>query len=265
MKIQVLSDLHLEVKPYTMWQNPQAEVVILAGDIIALGNQAKKLYHLENLIKSINAPIVYIFGNHECYNFGNLDENIKIVKTLEQKYSHFHFLNNESWVFQDVEFIGSTLWSDFDLADKMFSKKGNLSPIQSKMDFCSRIPFAINDFNQILTSKGLITVRDVISFNNESRDFIKKAVKENKQHKKVVVTHFCPSEKCIHPQYAGSWLNPYFACNCESLMDGVPLWIFGHTHSSFDFKINDTRLLCNPRGYDKENKGKYDSQLVVEV
>jgi calcineurin-like phosphoesterase family protein len=31
----------------------------------------------------------------------------------------------------------------------------------------------------------------------------------------------------------------------------VKLWIHGHTHDDFDYVINQTRVVCNPRGYVK--------------
>ena len=44
------------------------------------------------------------------------------------------------------------------------------------------------------------------------------------------------------------------------------LWIHGHIHESFDYKIGKTRVVCNPRGYAsiEENKGfRPDYTLVV--
>jgi len=44
------------------------------------------------------------------------------------------------------------------------------------------------------------------------------------------------------------------------------LWIHGHTHESFDYKIGKTRVVCNPRGYasTEKNKGfRPDYTLVV--
>ena len=31
--------------------------------------------------------------------------------------------------------------------------------------------------------------------------------------------------------------------------DRAALWIHGHMHDSFDYEINGTRVVCNPRGY----------------
>ena len=49
---------------------------------------------------------------------------------------------------------------------------------------------------------------------------------------------------------------------------GARLWIHGHTHDSFDYQVQGTRVLCNPRGYAKEGKVEnalFDARLVVEV
>lgn len=54
------------------------------------------------------------------------------------------------------------------------------------------------------------------------------------------------------------------------VLDGerVQLWIHGHTHDSFDYRLNGTRVLCNPRGYARDGVNEnalFDPQLVVEV
>lgn len=263
MKIQVISDLHLEVKPFSLFVKPEAEVLVLAGDIIALGHKCSKLYHLENIIKKVEIPIVYITGNHEYYGYGQVKETNKIIKTLETKFPHFHFLDNEVWVHKDVEFIGSTLWSNFDLA-------------QDRNIFAVQVEMAINDFNLILSDNiGRLKAREVISMNNIAREFIDKAVRVQTGLKKVVVTHFVPTEESVSDFYKGNSLNPYFVCNCEQLMPGVHTWIHGHTHNSFDYQLKrihssgqvlvDTHVVCNPRGYNTENKNGFESQKIIEV
>ena len=45
-----------------------------------------------------------------------------------------------------------------------------------------------------------------------------------------------------------------------------PLWIHGHMHSSFDYRIGLIRVVCNPRGYlPDELNPKFVPLLVVEV
>ena len=53
-------------------------------------------------------------------------------------------------------------------------------------------------------------------------------------------------------------------------MDGAraSLWVHGHTHDSFDYTVNGTRVVCNPRGYAKngvdENAG-FDPNFTIRV
>jgi Icc-related predicted phosphoesterase len=67
----------------------------------------------------------------------------------------------------------------------------------------------------------------------------------------VVVTHHAPSQQSIHPRYGvNNKLSPAYASSLESLMgEPVRLWIHGHTHDSFDYCIEGTRVVANPRGY----------------
>jgi predicted phosphodiesterase len=43
------------------------------------------------------------------------------------------------------------------------------------------------------------------------------------------------------------------------------LWIHGHTHWAFDYKIGETRVLANPRGYPHETTHGFNPKLIVEV
>jgi len=44
------------------------------------------------------------------------------------------------------------------------------------------------------------------------------------------------------------------------------IWIHGHTHESFDYRIGKARVVCNPRGYVsvEENKG-FRPDYTVEI
>jgi hypothetical protein len=86
----------------------------------------------------------------------------------------------------------------------------------------------------------------------------------------VVITHHAPSPKSIHPRFEGSPLNACFVSDAERLLDGrrARLWIHGHTHDSFDYEVNGTRVLCNPRGYAKDGVNEnraFDQDLRIEV
>lgn len=70
----------------------------------------------------------------------------------------------------------------------------------------------------------------------------------------MVITHHAPSRKSIHPRFARSLLSACFVSDAERFLGGsrVQLWVHGHTHDSFDYLVNGTRVICNPRGYAKD-------------
>jgi len=102
-------------------------------------------------------------------------------------------------------------------------------------------------------------------WHNKSAEWLYEQVRKDTKTKTVVVTHFMPSPKSIDPMYAGQPLNAYFCANVEHIMGPpVSLWVHGHTHSCADYVFNQTRVVCNPRGYAREKSG-YDSNLVIEI
>jgi hypothetical protein len=86
----------------------------------------------------------------------------------------------------------------------------------------------------------------------------------------VVITHHAPSRRSVHPRFASSLLNAAFVSDAERFLGGdrVQLWIHGHTHDSFDYVVDGTRVVCNPRGYAKDGVNenhRFDPHLMIEV
>lgn len=248
MRIQIVADLHLEFDLYPVEIVDDADVLVIAGDFAS----AKLLGKLEDFVKSVEKPVLFVAGNHEYYD-GTFEKVNGKLEKLESQHSVFSFLNNRSVDIGGVKFIGSTLWSDFDLAS---------DPVK----FASIVEFGINDFSLIRKLPNRkFSANDCRNLNEESRLFLKNEIKASSTAKRVVITHFLPHPRSIHPLYEGNPLNPYFCCNCQDLMgNGVSLWIHGHTHVSIDYVYRGTRVIANPRGYYGENKS-FNGELVAEV
>jgi Icc-related predicted phosphoesterase len=248
MRIQVLADLHTEFAQYEIELAEGADVLVLAGDYTV----AASLEKLEALAQTTEKPIVFVAGNHEYYRgiFDRVNEELRRIGSSQR---NFHFLNNECFQYEGVQFIGTTLWSNFDLAPDFD-------------EFVRMAGLAICDFDCIATSTiATFSPYDCIKLNEQSRSFLKDKTSASSCDKKVVVTHFGPSPKSIHPRFAGNVLNPYFCCNCEELMGpSIPLWIHGHTHESINYEHKKTRVIANPRGYYGENR-KFKGKLIVEI
>jgi predicted phosphodiesterase len=252
MKIQVLSDLHLEFQPYTLKLQKDADVLVLAGDICPPKLVGRMKHILGRLNKDI--PVIYITGNHEYYG-SQFDAVNDFWEDFAKNTPNFHFLNNKTLVLGGYQFVGSTLWTNFDLV------RSSGLPLDI---FKTRVPFAINDFMAIRHGDGLFTPDHCIDLNVAARKFIKESV-DGYDGKSVVVTHFCPHPKSIHENFMDSKLNCYFTCDCSEIFQPkIPLWLHGHTHEVMDYMLGDTHVVCNPRGYPTE-KSDYNSKLLVEL
>jgi len=236
MKINYISDLHLEFGPLEI-EPEGGDVLVLAGDVCV-----KCRVDWINDIASRFNHVIYVLGNHEFYR-GAIDNVYK--KTRECLADNVHLLENESitikapsvtsTMYDDVTFHGATLWSDF--------LNGNpLSYLQ-----CNK---GMNDYRLIRggTGKHRFTPQIAHSLHRISKAFLQENVKEGD----VVVTHMAPSFLSIHEKYKNDMnMNGAYASDLSDLiLDTQPrLWFHGHMHTSFDYTIGNTRILCNPRGY----------------
>ncbi len=244
MLVQLLSDLHLEHQPFTFKRADGVDVLILAGDIAA------PLAHgrLVRLFKSLgDLPTVVVMGNHDRYT-DHFDA--PLFRSVVARFPSVHLLDNSHVDIEGVRFCGGTLWSDFNLEH---------DPLRDGI----RAQRGISDFTEIIVGDDACGYRHVHPIDMVA-DWAKcrEAIQTSKPD--VIVTHFLPSARSISQQFIGSPLNPYFASNCEDVLNGARLAIHGHTHSSADYMLNGTRVVCNPRGYPSERNG-FNSLLTVEV
>jgi len=87
-----------------------------------------------------------------------------------------------------------------------------------------------------------------------------------------VVGHHSPSFQSVHDMYKHETLmnGGYHSDLSEFIMDHpqIKLWTHGHTHHPFDYTIGETRVVCNPRGYENdgysENSG-WNPNILLEV
>ena len=253
MKLHVLSDLHLTVSAFDA-PSTDADVVVLAGDV-ARPDQAVAWASL------FAKPVVYVPGNHEYYD-GSIAGTTERLKQLCAG-TPIHMLASAATVIDGVRFVGTTLWTDFLLFG---TGTARALAIQGALDF-------LRDFSRIRRDDATderFTPADAAALFACNATWLERTLAEPFDGPTVVVTHHAPSPRSIHPRFAESILNPCFVSNAERLLDGdrVALWIHGHAHDSFDYAVNGTRVVCNPRGYAKhdavENR-RFDPGLVLEV
>jgi len=248
-KLWILSDLHLEFFEGKYSPNPpKHDFLILAGDIdIGIKNSVYSISHLSN------NPIIQIAGNHEYYRryFENEINAIDDVRS-----AGWNYLENHTYISQEhnIKFIGCTLWSDFNIFNNQ----------QESMILSERY---INDFFLINHNGRNFRPEYALKIHKTSLSFLNRELESPFMGKRVVITHHAPSKYSIHPRFQDSPLTPSFVNNLEKLILRYQpdLWIHGHTHDSFDYYIKNTRVICNPRGYDHELNSSFKEDLVVEI
>ena len=251
VKIRILSDLHLE---FQHWAPPKgdADVVVLAGDI-HVGTQGVEWAHRH----FAPSPVVYVPGNHEFY--GEHMQNLRGELLRTDRNSKIHVLDGHDLLIGGVRFLGATLWTDFALHGT------DLSSVDRAMVDAD---YGMNDFRLIrYGARGTFLPEDARTIHLAQVRWLRTKLAEKFLGPTIVVTHHLPHRRSIHPRYHGSGLNPSFASDLSDLMGpSVSLWVHGHTHESFDYVVNGTRVVCNPRGYaPMELNPAFDPGLTVEV
>jgi predicted phosphodiesterase len=253
VKLNILSDVHLSqgalAPPAT-----DADVVILAGDIA-------RPQEAITWACGFGKPVLYVPGNHEFYG-GSIAGTLAELRRLSAG-TRIRVLDDDELVLDGVRFLGSTLWTDFMLFGKGEPRAEAMRTAQAFMRDFSRI--RVGETSQALFSPDDAAMRFAVH-----AAWLESRLAEAHAGPTVVITHHAPSPRSVHPRFAGSVLNACFASDAEHLVDGrsVRLWIHGHTHDSFDYALNGTRVVCNPRGYAKDGVNenpRFNADFVVEI
>lgn len=238
------SDLHLEFGNSVDTERLEAaDILVLAGDVDTIPEGWADL--LRRLRKVFSGPIVGILGNHEYYNGVFPDDREKFRDAITHD-RQAYLLEKEMVILDGVRFLGATLWTDFACGRQMRS--------------CQRM---MSDFDVIFDGhSGSITPEVILKEHQDTMDWLATQIMRH-PHKgpTVVITHHAPSYQSQHPRFAGSPISGGFCSNQEHRIQrwsaaglAPDLWIHGHVHDPMDYRIGQTRILCNPWGYpDEEN------------
>ncbi|MCY4600815.1 MAG: metallophosphoesterase family protein [Acidobacteria bacterium] len=252
MRVQVISDLHLEFDPAIPPLAPDAEAVIIAGDLAP---------HAPGLLARVRdawqdaRQVLYVPGNHEYYGH-DLDEAAEAL-AADCASAGLTLLNPGTAELGGARVIGATLWTNFALD----GDPGVAMMIAARQ---------INDFSGAIRTDGgeaVFTAAASASRHSRERAFIEDALFAA-PGPTVVVTHHAPTPRSIHPRYRTSALNGAFVSDLETVIarHQPALWIHGHVHDPVDTVLGKTRVLANPRGYpDEGRRNGFDSRLTITV
>jgi Icc-related predicted phosphoesterase len=248
MKVQVMSDLHLEFhgnSPYLPYINPEIDLLLLAGDITT-SPYSYNLF-LKEVRKKTSAPIVAVLGNHEFYG-NNIKTALKEYLAGCQLVKDFYILENSHIDFANVRVIGATLWTSFDNGNEV------LAALQGMSDF------HVIEFNK--DSNPYDLAQEMMKRHKKSVSYIRTILQKSNNYQTIVLTHHGVSYQSVHEKYRTSRLNHAFVSNLENmiLQESPTICLHGHVHNHFDYEIGNTRVIANPLGYRTE----YDSTGYVE-
>lgn len=254
MKIAYCSDLHLEVGKRDFLL-PDADLLILAGDIV-LGYDLRDVWEYNYIsvqqrdflvnVSMKYKSVIWIPGNHE-YWYNSLETAITDIKYFldTQGITNIHFSECDTYIFNDIKFICTTLWTDVN--------KG--SPLILDGQF-------MKDYINIKN----FTMFDGMKLHSEMRDYISSEVQDH--DKVIVVTHHAPN--LLSTKRENGDLDYFYACTDmdDIILDNpqIKYWINGHTHHHISYMIGDTKVVSNPRGYKGYEKMANTFEIkVIEV
>lgn len=254
MRLQIFSDCHIDVNHgFAPILADGVDAVVVAGDICpGLGDGCAWLRrHIPAPL-----PILLVAGNHEFY--GRVVGEERAAGRAAADEHAIHLLDDASVEIAGVRFVGSTLWTDYEVFGAGL-----------RADAMRHAARLMLDHRLILESRdqlGQLTPERARRHHFVSRGYLEGALRRPHAGPTVVVTHHVPHRRSIAERYARDLLTAAFASDLSGLVARTrpALWVHGHTHTSFDYREGDTRIVCNPRGYGEENPA-FDPALVIEV
>jgi Icc-related predicted phosphoesterase len=247
MKIQLLSDLHLEFNPIFINNETNSDALIIAGDLCEWYHKGLFIDFIEDAIDQYD-HIFYVTGNHEYFNcdINSVDDEIADYFKDDHR---FKFLRDSFYMINDVIFVGGTLWTDLN--------KGDYFAVNKSKDY-------LNDYRIIHN----IRAHEILEKHDITRDYITKIIKDFPDNKIVVITHHCPSEANRDPKYQWSDGDENYSFFCtdmeDLLLDNELIWVHGHSHFSRTVQHGKSTIMINAKGYGYENRG-YDEHFTFEV
>lgn len=257
MRLQLLSDLHLETEAFEPEPAPSAELLVLAGDIDA------SWVGLERFA-GWPVPVWLVAGNHE-FDDREWNQAWPALREFTQALG-IRLLERESCeiVGRDgrrVRFVCTTRWSDFDLFGAAQRERAMRSA-----GYFMRLMNATRDGRafdaQAVRAEAL-----------ECRQWLARELRRpHGSHATVAVTHFAPSVRSADPRFGRQSSTACFCNDDEKLIPLADLWLHGHLHCCHDYQVPrgdaaaPTRVVCNARGLaDKQEGVGFDPLCVLEV
>jgi Icc-related predicted phosphoesterase len=198
--------------------------------------------------------VLYVMGNHEHYGEYVEDSAVRLELFLENYAHNTRLLDNKLIEIEGVVFMGTTLWakSGFDTAEEW------------------RINNAMRDFSRIRTRQPPLMPHalwkeggerafqpsDAARLHAEAKQWLIDSTPADKPV--VLITHHAPSFQSGHGvEYGAAYMDDAYCGNIVDIIlerPNIKLAVHGHTHDPEHYRLGQTLVISNPRGYFPEER-----------
>jgi hypothetical protein len=256
MRLQLLSDLHLETELFEPTPAPDAELLVLAGDIDSSWAGLEQF-------RGWPVPVLFVAGNHEF----DQRELTQAWPQLRERCTQLglRLLECEGLVLTDrsgrrIRFVATIRWSDFDLFGTAQRERAMRAG-----------GYFVNIMRATRGGRPLdaAAVRDeALACGAWLRSELERP--RGAWDATVAITHFAPSLHSADPRYGGQPGSASFCNADDALLPYTELWIHGHLHCRHDYTVAHahgmTRVVCNARGHGRKGEAEgYQPLRVLDV
>lgn len=275
MRLQVFSDLHLETETFDPQPAPEADLLILAGDIDTTWQAYERF-------AGWPVPVLVVPGNHEfdrrdlrqalpdfaacCHRWG---------LTLLEQQTHVHHTPEG----RRIRFLGTVRWSDFnglgpDRQAKALKAAGYFQKVmQATRDGQPFDAAAVRD--EALTCRQWLEEQLIGVDAAGAADPTAAITADTTADTTVVITHFAPSLRSADPRYGTQPTTASFCNADDDLIGWADLWVHGHVHWRPDYTVPrhparppgpPSRVVCQARGLVRKGEAQgYDPGRLITI
>jgi hypothetical protein len=255
MKLQLLSDLHLETEVFDPEPAPGAELLVLLGDIDSGWGALERF-------RGWPVPVLMVAGNHE---FDRREVHAAWPALRERCAAlGLTLLERESLVLTDargsrIRFVATVRWCDFEL----FGEAGRPAAMR-----------AAAYYMRIMGSTRAGVPFDAAGVREEAlacRAWLRNELAARGDwDRTVALTHFAPSLRSADPRYGAQPGSASFCNADDELLPLAATWLHGHLHCRHDYVVpherGATRVVCNARGHARKGEAEgFDALRLLEV
>jgi hypothetical protein len=258
VKLQLLSDLHLESEAFEPRPLPGAEALVLAGDIDSSWAGYRRF-------AGWPVPVLVVAGNHE-FDGRELNEAWPAFRALCGELG-FTLLECETVTLEGadgrrIRFVGTIRWSDFGLFGEAGRERAERAGSHFQRVMKSRLggqPFGVAAVRAQAQACRLWLERELAS------------PPQGRWQRTVAITHFAPSLRSADPRYGRQPGTASFCNADDDLIAHADLWLHGHLHCRHDYLVQRagraaTRVRSQARGLSSRREAVgFDEGLLIQV